>query len=164
MVDWKFIAVPIPIILLISYGFFFEDKAGDFLYHLENTGGDGYPPAFSWLMNAAGELMPREVALLLYSILFVAVLPYILVFNITHSQDASMVYLYGSQIPLVLSYFFYLPQALTHVAILVCISNPVFFLIIAPISPLLHEKAIFALILAALWLSHKLIFDKEART
>lgn len=141
----------LPLVILFAAAWHFHAFVGDYAAHLAYRGDGSYQPALAWILNALELAMPRSVALFLVAVLAVAYLPFILVFEITRKEEASWIYLYGSGVPLVLYFVWFVPQALIHVLILATVRWWWFALIFVAVGWLIHAAWLPALVLVLLY-------------
>lgn len=153
--NWKFALRPIPLVLILLLGFFYAPKVGDYAFHLQNTGAAGYPPATAWILNAISSFMPRELGLFFISVLASLILPYMLIFEITKKEQAAFFYAYGSQIPIMLSFLYFTPQAIMQVVLLLCLRWNWLFIPALIAAPFIHSEGWILLAVGVAWTAYK---------
>lgn len=153
-IDWKFVAVPIPLLLICLYMFVATPRLGDFQAHLAYEGDSGYPPALAWYLDFLF-FLPREAALFLVSMFFAVYLPYVLVFEITRNKTASWLYIYASGIPFMLAAIWFVPQAIVQSFMLLSVWRLPFLLIFLLLGWSIHTSWWAAWILTAGFIIYK---------
>jgi len=138
----------LPVVVLFSIAWHFHIFEGDYAVHLAYRGDGDYPPALAWMLNTLEFIIPRELGLFLIAVLTVVYLPFILVFEITRKEEASWIYLYGSGIPLVLYFVWFVPQSIIHILILATVRWWWFAFIFLAVGWLIHSAWLPALLLA----------------
>lgn len=144
--------IPITVfsITLINYTFFYV-LTGDLFYHISNQGQLPYPPATNWLFNALNFIDRHDSAI--YILLISGIwLPYILIFNHTHSIITAGIYLYLTGIPLTLVGFGLIPQSIIQLFMLISINNPYFLIFFLIFGQFVHEQALMAFLLTCVYL------------
>lgn len=135
-------------VILFAAVFVFHASSGDYAAHLAYRGDGDYPPFLAWVLNAAEGFMPRATALFFVALVAGLYLPYVLIFEITRKEEASWAYLYGTGVPLVLLFVWFVPQALIHVLILATIRWWQAAFLFLAIGFLIHSAWVFGVLLA----------------
>jgi len=149
--DFKFIFAPLPMILLFSYIWIAYPHYADYDFHARYEGENGgYPSGVAFLLS----LIPlsRQFALYVFGLFVAIVLPYILVFEITKNKIASWLYIYGSNIPIVVYLLWFMPQATIHLFMLISVLCPPFLVVFLIIGKLFHGSWFFAWALTATYI------------
>lgn len=138
--DWEFIKTSLmqllPIIVVLSYLFGTNHYGSDFVFHESYIGNGAYPQFLGLVMR----YMPdRHMDAFFISLSFIVVLPYILVRRITNNKDASFVYLYGTGVPMVMSYVGFIPQGIIQTLMLASIYWPPSIIALIILGPFIHE-------------------------
>lgn len=147
--NWRFVLIPLPMVFLLSYTFVNFQHLGDFQFHASYEGGGQYPSGVASILNLLAAIMPRAWGLHLYTLLVAVILPYILVFHLTKNELASWIYIYGSNIPTVLYYIWFVPQATIQLFMLLSLAWTPFFAIFLLTGWIFHNSWAFAFILTA---------------
>jgi hypothetical protein len=123
--------------------------SSDYVFHYSYKGDGTYPPFLSWCLDFLDDFMPRDLAMILFSFVFVVFLPFALITHITKNLDAGFVYLYGSMIPMVLGFVWLIPQAIIHVFILATYAWFPLGILFAFLGGLIHKEFWAAILLTA---------------
>lgn len=138
----------LPLVVLFAAVFSLHAFTGDYAFHLDYKGHGTYPPMLAWILNALELLMPRATALFLVAVLAGLYLPFILIFEITRREEAAWLYLYGTGVPLILFFIWFVPEALIQVLMLATIRWRWMALVFLAVGFLIHSAWVFAWLLA----------------
>lgn len=131
--------------LLLTYAFFEFPHLGDFDFHSTYKGDSGYPSGVAFILQLIP--LPQPLALFIFALLVAVVLPYILVFEITKSQTAAWIYLFGSNIPTMLVSLYFVPQAVIQLFMLLTVFQPELFVLFIFFGSSIHNSWLAALLL-----------------
>lgn len=153
-IDWRFVAIPSILLMILLGEFLFLPRLGDYEAHLGYACDGNYPRALCSILGAMN-FMPRPSALFLVSIFFSVYLPYVLVFEITKNIKAAWVYIFASSIPFMLASTWFVPQAIIQSLMLLSIWNPTFLVAFLAFGWLVHSAWWAAFILTIGFIAYR---------
>lgn len=117
----------IPLVLVFSIQNYMGIFVGDYWVHLAGHM-EGYPPFIDYCLTFLAPFFGKPIAMYLMEIAFIVVIPYCLIYHITKKPMAAWIYLYGSSIPIILGFVWFLPQAVIQILMLLSLINPLCFI------------------------------------